>query len=127
MRIQSLLLALSVLILGFAGHPSARQSTRQPPLTRDITIIGTNGSLAVPTMRVRYYENKEERSWWKPLQTRVIALERLDPLAEQIEHFAAVIRGETKPRVTARDGLQNLRVTEAIAEAATSGRIVKTN
>ena len=88
------------------------------------TIIGTNGSLAVPTMRVRYYEKKEDRSWWKPFQTRVISLARLDPLAEQIEHFAAVVRGEARPLVTARDGLMNLRVTEAIAEAAKSGRIV---
>jgi predicted dehydrogenase len=91
------------------------------------TIIGTNGSLAVPTLRVKYYEKEEERSWWKPFRARVIALERLDPLAEQIEHFAAVIRGEAKPLVTARDGLQNLRVAEAIAEAATTGRIVNTN
>ena len=88
------------------------------------TIIGTNGSLAVPTMRVRYYEKKEDRSWWKPFQTRVISLARLDPLAEQIEHFAAVVRGEARPLVTAREGLMNLRVTEAIAEAAKSGRIV---
>ena len=91
------------------------------------TIIGTNGSLAVPTMRVRYYEKKEDRSWWKPFQTRVISLARLDPLAEQIEHFAAVVRGEARPLVTARDGLRNLRVTEAIAEAAKTGRTVNTN
>jgi len=88
------------------------------------TIIGTNGSLALPTMRIKYYETKEDRSWWKPFRTRVVALERLDPLAEQIEHFAAVIRGEAEPLATARDGLQNLRVTEAIAEAAKTGRIV---
>ena len=31
-------------------------------------------------------------------------------LALQIEHFAAVIRGDTKPLVSGRDGLQNLRV-----------------
>jgi predicted dehydrogenase len=91
------------------------------------TIIGTSGSLAVPTMRIKYCENKEDRSWWKPFQTRVLPLERLDPLAEQIEHFAAVIRREAEPLVTVRDGLQNLRVTEAIAEAAASGRTVNTN
>ena len=91
------------------------------------TIIGTNGSLAVPTMRIKYYEKKEDRSWWKPFRTQVVALERLDPLAEQIEHFAAVIRGEALPLVTARDGLQNLRVTEAIAEAARTCRIVNIN
>ncbi len=47
--------------------------------------------------------------------------------AEQIEHFAAVIRGDVEPLVAARDGLQNLRVTEAIAEAAKIGRTVIAN
>jgi predicted dehydrogenase len=41
-------------------------------------------------------------------------------------HFAAVIRGEAEQLVTARDGLQNLRVTEAIVEAAKTGRVVDT-
>ena len=90
------------------------------------TIIGASGSLSVPTMRLKYYAKKEDRSWWKPFQTSVAELERKDPLAEQIEHFAAVIRGEAEPLVTARDGLQNLRVTEAIVEAAKTGRIVET-
>lgn len=40
----------------------------------------------------------------------------------------AVIRsGILGPLVRARDGLQNLRVVEAIAEAAKTGRIVETN
>jgi predicted dehydrogenase len=90
------------------------------------TIIGASGSLAVPTMRLKVYARKEDRSWWKPFRSSVVELERKDPLAEQMEHFAAVIRGEAEPLVTARDGLQNLRVTEAIAEAAKTGRIVET-
>ena len=89
-------------------------------------IVGTNGSLSVPTMRIKYYAGKEERSWWKPFLTRTEEFERIDPLAAQIEHFAAVIRGDAEPLVTARDGLQNLRVTDAIAEATRTGRIVNT-
>jgi predicted dehydrogenase len=42
-----------------------------------------------------------------------------------MEHFGAVVRGEAAPLVSARDGLLNLRVTEAIAEAAVSGRTVE--
>ena len=61
---------------------------------------------------------KDDRSWFKPFATRTVPSEREDPLALQIEHFAAVIRGEHEPLVTCRDGLQNLRVTDAIAEAA---------
>ncbi len=89
------------------------------------TIIGTMGSLGVPTMRLRCYEKASDRSWFKPFVTRTEPLERADPLAGQIEHFAAVIRGEAAPLVTCRDGLANLRVTEAVVEAARTGRPVE--
>ena len=39
-------------------------------------------------------------------------------------HFADVIEGKTAPLVSARDGVQNLRVTEAIAEAARTGLVI---
>lgn len=87
-------------------------------------IVGTDGSLAVPTMRLKTYATKEDRSWWKPFRTDVAAIDRADPLQRQLAHFCAVIRGEATPRVTARDGLANLRVTEAIAEAARSGKTI---
>ena len=88
------------------------------------TVVGTMGSLGVPTMRLRYYERKQDRSWFKPFRARIEAVEREDPLANQIEHFAAVIRGDAEPLVTCRDGLANLRVTEAIAEAGRTSRVV---
>ena len=88
-------------------------------------IIGAKGSLAVPTMRLKFYERKEDRSWYKPFKEQTIPLERADPLARQIDHFAAVIRGDAKPLVSGRDGLQNLRVTDAIVEAAKSGRTIE--
>src|SRR6266446_9034786 len=87
-------------------------------------IVGTDGSLAIPTMRLKTYASKEDRSWWKPFQTAVAPIDRADPLARQLAHFCAVIRGEATPRVTARDGLANLRVTEAIAEAARTGTTI---
>jgi predicted dehydrogenase len=89
-------------------------------------VAGTNGSLGIPTMRLRTYARAEDRSWWKPFDTRVLDVEDVDPLARQLEHFCAVIRGEAQPLVTVRDGLQNLRITEAIVEAAKAGRTVDT-
>jgi predicted dehydrogenase len=89
-------------------------------------IAGTDGSLSVPTMRTKTYPRPQDRSWWKPFEVGVVGLIRDDPLKHQIEHFAAVIRGQAQPLVTARDGLANLRVTEAIAEAARSGTVVST-
>ncbi|MER1968987.1 Gfo/Idh/MocA family oxidoreductase [Castellaniella sp. GW247-6E4] len=87
-------------------------------------LAGTVGSLAVPTMRLRTYASAADRSWWKPFETHVLDLHREDPLALQIEHFAAVIRGEAQPLVSVRDGVQNLRVVEAIGQAAREGRRV---
>lgn len=90
------------------------------------TIIGNRGSLAVPTMRLKYYERDRDRSWYKPFCCETLYVERKDPLAGQIAHFAAVIRGEAEPLVSARDGLQNLRVTEAVVEAARTGSVIAT-
>jgi len=89
-------------------------------------VVGTDGSLAIPTMRLRTYRNADERSWWRPFETQVLAVEDVDPLARQLAHFCAVIRDEAAPLVPVRDGLQNLRVTEAIGAAAATGRMVAT-
>ncbi len=88
-------------------------------------IAGTNGSLSIPTMRLKTYPNAGDRSWWKPFEVGVVGLVRDDPLAHQLEHFGAVIRGEAQPLVSARDGLANLRVTEAIVEAAQAGSTIE--
>jgi predicted dehydrogenase len=87
-------------------------------------VIGTFGSLSVPTMRLKTYDKAEDRSWWKPFRMSVEEMVRDDPLVHQFEHFGAVVRGEVEPLVTARDGLANLRITEAIAHAAKSGQTV---
>ncbi|MDR1936624.1 MAG: Gfo/Idh/MocA family oxidoreductase, partial [Candidatus Accumulibacter sp.] len=91
------------------------QENRQYPSYPDedcYTIIGNRGSLAVPSMRLKYYRQDADRSWYKPFSCETLQVEHKDPLAGQIAHFAAVIRGEAEPLVSARDGLQNLRVTE---------------
>jgi predicted dehydrogenase len=89
-------------------------------------VAGTFGSLAVPTMRLQRYPNAAGQSWHKALEKSVIPLAVADPLERQIAHFAEVIRGNAAPLVSARDGLQNLRVVDAIVEAAQTGRVVKT-
>jgi len=88
-------------------------------------VAGTMGSLAVPSMRLKTYPRSADRSWWKPFDTSVVALNAADPLARQLAHFCAVIRGEAAPLVSVRDGLSNLKVTEAIAEAARTGATIR--
>jgi predicted dehydrogenase len=88
-------------------------------------ITGTFGSLNVPTMRLKTYPREADRSWWKPFEVGVVGMVRDDPIKRQMEHFGAVIRGEAEPLVSARDGLANLRVTEAIVAAAKAGNTVE--
>jgi predicted dehydrogenase len=82
-------------------------------------LAGTRGSLSVPTMRLRVYEG--ERSWWEPFETSMLEVERSDPLANQIAHFADVIRGEVGPICSGRDGLASLLVLDAVVESARTG------
>ena len=85
-------------------------------------IAGTLGSLSVPTMRVKTFPGT--RSWWEPFDTVTEPLERSDPLANQVAHFAAVIRGTAEPICSGRDGLATLKVVDAVVEAARTNRPV---
>ncbi len=90
-------------------------------------IMGTFGSLSVPTMRLKTYGKAEDRSWWKPFDESVAEMTREDPLARQMEHFGAVVRGEAKPIVSARDGCENLRITNAIVDSSRTGLVINTS
>jgi predicted dehydrogenase len=105
---------------------TSRENTDYPTYDDEdaYVIVGTTGSLAIPTMRLKVFAGK--RSWYEPFGTSTLDLNRTDPLANQVEHFAAVIRGQAQPIVSGRDGLNTLRVTEAVTEAARTGQIVET-
>jgi predicted dehydrogenase len=83
-------------------------------------IAGTTGSLSVPTMRVKTFPAK--RSWWEPFDISTESVERSDPLANQVTHFAAVIRGDAQPICTGQDGLKTLKVVEAVIESGRTGQ-----
>jgi predicted dehydrogenase len=95
---------------------SWEQTTREDPVfaaypDEDCYVIaGTDGSLAIPTMRLRFYGDRAKRSWRERFEEETIGIERADPLTRQLANFCAVIRGTAEPVVSARDGLQNVRV-----------------
>ena len=89
-------------------------------------VTGTFGSLAIPTMRLQWYLTAADQSWHKALVKSTIDLDVVDPLKRQIAHFVNVIHGSAQPPVSVRDGLQNLRVVDAIVEAARTGCVVHT-
>jgi predicted dehydrogenase len=81
---------------------------------------GTHGSLTVPTLEI--WSNAGKRSWFEPFTVERINAASQDPLGLQIQHFCRVIRGEEAPLVSGREGLQTLRVIDAIKRAAREGR-----
>ena len=85
-------------------------------------LAGDRGSLSIPSMRLAVYDG--EPSWWRPMRHEVLEVPATDPLERQLAHFGAVVRGEAAPLVSAWDGARNVRIVEAIAEAAGSGRTV---
>lgn len=79
-------------------------------------IAGTAGSLAVPTMRHWFYQG--DAGWFSPISSQVIDVEAGDPLARQLQHFCAVIRGEEQPLASAEDSRTTLAVTLKVLEIA---------
>lgn len=87
---------------------------------------GTRGSLSLPTLRLHRFPQGAVASWLTRLSEETIEVTARDPLACQLDHFLDVIRGRARPLVSAFDGLQNLRVCEAISTAMACGRVVAT-
>ena len=90
-------------------------------------LAGTRGSLAIPTMRLKRVPEGQEPSWTRPLIEETLAVQRTDPLTAQLDNFLDVIEGTADPVVSAFDGLQNLRVIEAIQQSAKSQTMVWLN
>jgi predicted dehydrogenase len=82
-------------------------------------IAGSEGSLSLPKLDFWHYEGRQ--GWWEPLLHQSRAVEPVEPLAEQIRHFCAVIRGAEAPITSAADAARTLAVVEAVAQAAREG------
>ena len=87
------------------------------------TVGGTLASLTVPKLEV--WSNVGKRSWFEPFAVERTYAALADPLRLQIQHFARVIRGEVAPLVSGREGLQTLRVIDAVKRAAREGMQIK--
>lgn len=86
-------------------------------------IGGSEASLSLPALEL--WRHPGARSWWEPIERTVLACAQADPLALQIRHFCAVIRGVEQPLVSGREGMRTLAVVEAVKQAARSGTRVR--
>ena len=85
-------------------------------------IGGRRTSLALPQLDLWHHPSKA--SWWAPLERERLSFVPQHPLGLQIANFCAVINGTAKPVVSGREGLNTLRVIDAIKRAAESGSLV---
>lgn len=89
-------------------------------------IAGTQGSLSVPTMHTWSYDpqSKGEPGWMTPFTEKNIALEAVDPLAAQLDHFCDLMAGKAGPIITVADALQSLLAVEAVRRSIATGKAV---
>ena len=101
---------------------SARENPAYPATTETCYWLGgTQGSLALPNLTL--WQNPGARSWWAPITgTKLVFEFGGHSLVRQIRHFAAVIRGDEQPLMSARDGLKSLLAVEAVIRSVRSGR-----
>ncbi len=103
-----------------AGENPAYPNTNQS----SYYIGGTKGSIQFPNLK--YWYNKGERSWWKPIYHKDLNTHLSKfTLKNQIDHLCEVVNGKTKPKVSGEDGLQSLKIFDAILKSTKSGRKIK--
>ena len=86
-------------------------------------VAGTLGSLAVPSLELRWHEEGRQ-DWNVPLTSRRVQAPIADAYHEQMRNFAGVIRGSEVPVLDGLDGTRTLATTLAIAESARTGQPV---
>ncbi len=82
-------------------------------------IGGTKGSLAIP--QLDFWSHPTLPSWWAPIERERLSYTPEDPLGLQIANFSKVIRGAAQPVVSGSEGLETLKVIDAVKRAAESG------
>ena len=108
----------------YAWDPASGQALYFPHQPENCYFFGgRTASLSVPGMSL-WRHAKEGGHWQDPLVRHHVPLDGSRTYVNQLEHFCAVIRRETAPLVTARDGMMTLAATLAIEKAAREDRTV---
>jgi predicted dehydrogenase len=82
-------------------------------------ITGTHGSVALPSLTL--WRQPHANGWDQPILPETVAVERANPYAVQLRHFAAIIRSEAAPLTPGPDGTRTLAATLAVNRAAELG------
>lgn len=95
------------------------------PGENSLRVFGTKGSFGFPNMDLYYYD-ENAFGWTSPLIHEHFEVEKNDPMTAELDHFVDLCMGrETKPRCTGENGLDTLKVINAILESADTGAPVE--
>ena len=83
-------------------------------------IMGTRGSLSLPTLKLFTYRDGAP-DWSEPLTCEIEGVRDRQPHRVQLQHFARVILGEEAPVVPPEDAIRSLVVLDAITRATRDG------
>jgi predicted dehydrogenase len=92
------------------------------PEQNSCMLVGTHGSLLLPSLAL--YTHAGEPSWHAALKAERLPRAPGDPLARQLDHFCAVVRGEAEPCCGLVSATRTLQATLAIGQAAASREAV---
>lgn len=95
------------------------------PGENSLRVFGTKGSFGFPNMDLYYYD-ENAFGWTSPLIHEHFEVEKNDPMTAELDHFVDLCLGrETKPRCTGENGLDTLKVINAILESVDTGAPVE--
>ena len=105
---------------------SAQENAAFPQYPENAYFIGgTHGCLALPSLE--YWTYNGERSWLNELARNRFEYQRIDPFIVQLRNFRDVIANVAVPLVSGREGLETLRTTLAVKEAALTAKTIYLN
>ena len=96
------------------------------PITNQSSYLigGTKGSIQFPNLKIWYY--KKERSWWNSIYSNKIKVQKSNQtLINQINHFSNVVMKKEKPKVNGIDGLNSLKILDAIYKSSKFGKKIR--
>lgn len=89
-----------------------------------LRIFGTKGSIEFPSL-TQWQHKSDDGHWGTPIHSveneSADVLDGETALVSQLYNFSDVIHGKSKPLVCAQDGVQSVRVVEAIHQATKDG------
>lgn len=130
------------LVFGMLNFPSGLTGALEinwltPTKVREIIVLGERGMFRVDdlTQDLYFYENADtDDSLWQVLGTikgvsegRMVRfpLKRYEPLKAELEAFVASISNGTQMPVTGQDGLEALRLAQALIESGHSQQVIR--